>query len=90
MAKKRRLARQVYVEHLLKIEQDREQHLIKRRTRGKRQRSPEPEEEVEQKVVAEHDDETDAPRITKRHRSEKLPETTAVSKAPKTASKTEQ
>ena len=74
MAKKRRIARQVYVEHLLKIEQEREQHLIKRRSRGKRQRSPEPEEEnTAPKVQAEHDDETDAPRITKRHRSEKPP-----------------
>lgn len=76
----------MYVDHLLKIEKEREEHLVKRRTRGKRQRTPEPEEDdsVVPKVQAEFDDETDAPRITKRHRSEKAPQETATpaSKAP--------
>ena len=82
MAKKRRIARQAYVEHLLRVEKAREEHLDKRRTRGKRQRSPEPEEDSNvPKVVAEYDDETDAPRITKRHRSEKPAAAAPVSKA---------
>lgn len=82
MAKKRRIARQVYVEHLLRVEKAREEHLVKRRSRGKRQRSPEPEEDtIVPKVVAEHDDETDAPRITKRHRSEKPIAATPAPKA---------
>ena len=76
----------MYVEHLLKLEKEREEHLIQRRTRGKRQRSPEPQpddepESTAPKPVAEYDDETDAPRITKRHRSEKLPTTTKAATA---------